>query len=129
MTAANRKIRITYAGMDLTLQEWAEETGLSYAVIYRRYVAMGWSPEETLTTPVGKRGGRGWHRGPVEEAISLAAGDGWVIALRLAIVLLAVRDYRDPYYRRDVEVFFRNGFERLFGLDGQAMLDRLAETA
>lgn len=55
---SGRQLRMTCAGLDLTLKEWAAETGLSYAVIYRRYVAMGWSPEETLTTPVGKRGGR-----------------------------------------------------------------------
>lgn len=65
----------------------------------------------------------------MEEALSLEADGDWWDKLGLAIVLMARNDYQDPYYRRDVEVFFQHGFERLYGLDGQRVLARLAASA
>ena len=129
MTTADRKLRIVYDGEDLTVQEWADRTGLPYATIYQRYFARKWSAEEALTTPYRSRGGRTPGRGPVEYAQSLSAGANWMVALRLAIVLMALRDYEDPYYRTDVELFFRDEFEKLFNLDGKRFLERLAQTA
>lgn len=129
MRSEDEQIRIEYAGKKLTLHEWSAETGLSYHVLYQRYVARKWSAEETLTTPQGKKGGRIPGRGSVEMANRLAAGSNWMTALRLAIVLAALRDYANPYYRTDVELFFRDEFEKLFSLDGKQFLERLTATA
>lgn len=46
---------ITFGGRSLTLQQWGDETGLSYFVIDRR-LKNGWSVDEALSTPAGKRG-------------------------------------------------------------------------
>lgn len=129
MMPEDKKLRIVYNSEDLTIQEWSERTGLPYATIYQRHFARKWSAEETLTTPYRNRGGRVPGKGPVEHARELAAGTNWMVTLRLAIVLMALRDYDDPFYRTDVELFFRGEFEKLFDLDGQQFLERLAEPA
>ena len=126
--AADEKLRIPYDGEDLTVQEWSERTGLSYGTIYQRYAVRGWSAKETLTTPSGAKGGRTPGKGPVELARELANGDGWVETMRLAIVLMALHDYENPYYRTDVELFFRHEFGALFDFDGRRVLERLAAT-
>lgn len=54
----NRLSWLTLRGTTKSVYEWARETGLSVASIYRRKEA-GWTDEETLTIPQGgKRDGR-----------------------------------------------------------------------
>jgi hypothetical protein len=47
--------RINYQGGYLTASEWARVTGLPRSVIYMRVFGYGWTPEETLSTPVLRR--------------------------------------------------------------------------
>jgi len=47
----SNNIRITRNGRTLTLSQWSEELGLPYKTVYAR-IALGWSSEKALTTPV-----------------------------------------------------------------------------
>jgi len=48
-----RNIRLTHNGKTQTVMCWAEETGLSHALILRRIQALGWGVAEALDTPAG----------------------------------------------------------------------------
>jgi hypothetical protein len=50
-----RNVRIAFGDREQVLADWAAETGLSAQVIYRRIFRDGWSVEDALTTPKGKR--------------------------------------------------------------------------
>lgn len=76
--------------------------------------------------------GRPPGRGPVETARALTHDEDWTMRLSLAIVMMAVYDYRREYYRAGVESFFRGRlFQTMFDLDGEAVLRglRLREMA
>lgn len=45
---------LTYNGKTQTIQEWSEQTGITYNTISRR-IKNGWSVKRTLTTPVDDR--------------------------------------------------------------------------
>lgn len=51
MKNTSRSIRIEFDGRCMGLSEWAEETGIEYATLLRRYRS-GWTPDRILTTPV-----------------------------------------------------------------------------
>lgn len=46
--------RLTHDGQTLTVREWSNRTGIPVQAIYRR-INIGWSVEQTLTTPARKR--------------------------------------------------------------------------
>lgn len=52
------KYILTYKGETKTMGEWAVEQKLTYSALYRRVIECGWSIEDALTTPLGKRGYR-----------------------------------------------------------------------
>jgi hypothetical protein len=41
-------VLLTYKGETLCLPDWVDRTGLTYSCLYTRYVALGWSPEESI---------------------------------------------------------------------------------
>lgn len=45
----------TYSGKTQSLGEWASELGFTRTLLTTRFYTYGWTIEETLTTPVGKR--------------------------------------------------------------------------
>lgn len=45
---------LTYDGKTQTMTQWAEELGLSYYTIRTRMNKLGWTVEETLSTPAGQ---------------------------------------------------------------------------
>lgn len=48
---------LSYRGETKTLFEWSEITKIPQSILYRRIQDHGWSAEEALNTPVGKRRG------------------------------------------------------------------------
>lgn len=52
-TSRNRML--TFQGETLSLAEWAERMGISYAALTHRVMRAGWSVERALTTPVKQR--------------------------------------------------------------------------
>ena len=54
MNNRTNNIFITYQERTLTLQQWADETGLSKSCLHYRYLSPYWSVEEMLTTPPRK---------------------------------------------------------------------------
>jgi hypothetical protein len=66
---------LSHEGRTLTMAEWAERTGVSYAVIRSR-LARGWTVERTLETPVGPAG----PKGEASPQAKLSASD--VVAMR-----------------------------------------------
>lgn len=49
--------RLTYEGETLTLQQWADRTGLDRKTISMRLDRLGWSVERALTTPSQRKKG------------------------------------------------------------------------
>jgi hypothetical protein len=49
--------RITAFGKTMTIDEWAEETGLSSSCLRKRVIDRNWTPEKALTKPISKAGG------------------------------------------------------------------------
>ena len=47
---------LEFAGRTLTIAEWARETGLTHSMIEQRLRVLGWSVEQTLSTPRLKPG-------------------------------------------------------------------------
>lgn len=118
-------VRVEYAGQNLTLKQWAAVSGKPASTLYQRIVKYGWPVGTALTVPVySTRRSKG--QSPVQRALELAEGSDWTVALRLAVVLMAVQDCRDPLYRDGVRRFFCGGlFEKLFALDGREVYGRL----
>jgi hypothetical protein len=46
---------LTYMGETLTLADWEEKVGIGRATLNARLNKYGWTPEETLFTPVGEK--------------------------------------------------------------------------
>ena len=59
--ARNRRstVRVTHDGISLTLAEWSERLGISYAMLKGRYEHK-WSIQKMLTTPINFNGR--WHK-------------------------------------------------------------------
>lgn len=57
---------MTYKGETLTLQQWAERTGIPHERLRHRYIRAKWTPEDTIEKPLGK-GGRPARLAPWEE--------------------------------------------------------------
>jgi len=55
MNNRTNNIFITYDNKTLTLQEWADRTGLSKGCLHYRHLSPRWSVEEMLTTPAKKQ--------------------------------------------------------------------------
>lgn len=54
MNNTSRTHRIVYDGESHTLSEWSDLVGIPHAILYSRLFYYKWSPEKTLTTPVGE---------------------------------------------------------------------------
>lgn len=50
-----KTVRITLNGRTMSINDWADETGLTSKVILWR-IAKGWTAERTLKTPIGRHG-------------------------------------------------------------------------
>ena len=48
---SSRTVKVTMKGRTQCLKDWAEELGIAYSVVKRRY-ELGWLPEDALTVPV-----------------------------------------------------------------------------
>ena len=44
--------RFTHQGRTMTVKQWADESGIKYATLYRRLCIANWSPEKALRHPV-----------------------------------------------------------------------------
>ncbi|WP_441280174.1 hypothetical protein [Bradyrhizobium sp. 63_E2_N1_3] len=67
---------IEFNGMSRPVSEWAKLTGISSDTITKR-LNLGWSAEETLTTPIGKQGRRATRVAAQSIAHELPALRGW----------------------------------------------------
>lgn len=119
-------IRVEYDGRMVTLRQLAAMTGKPYSVLYGRIVKYKWPVDRAVMCPVRCKDRETLGNGPVSTALSLAGDEGWMVALPLAVVLMAIQDYKRPLYRDGVRRFFCGGqFEKLFLLDGTKVYERL----
>lgn len=48
-------VKLTYHGETMLMVEWSERTGIKFGTLWARIFVSGWTVEEAIETPVGKR--------------------------------------------------------------------------